>query len=650
MYLPKDLVPQRLNKEKLLRYAIMIENATKELYNKNEEPFIVQDGPPYANGKFHIGHLVNKVLKDFYVKYNLNNGKKVRFSFGWDCHGLPIETKAKEIMESINNIDGEEAIYLELFDVCNSITENYIDLNTKLMRKFGVVATEPEYKTKDKNFIDRELEVYSNIDTFITDKPVWYSPSLKTVLANSEIEYKELEIEVVYFELDMFLIYTTTPWTIPGNQAVALNPNIQYVETPNGYYCSKKFADENNYNYRLVEIKDIMTATNGVYENHNNEVCKILLDEDVLDEYTGIVHIVGGHADFDYELCIKNNIVPRNVCEPGKLLEHIANYKVPEEFIKKSTSIISSQPVDWRTRNLIIKILTPQRYVNLDWGKIKKCVSQISMSSKDRNRLTSTLFSRRAWCISRQREWGVKIPNDPNGDILDVWFDSGCVPFMYNEPADLYIEGSDQHRGWFQSTIILSALHNRIPTKRILTHGFVVDNFGNKYSKSTNQSADLNNLLATYGPDVLRLWVLTSDYKNDINFSQDALVTVSRTYFKIRNYLRYYLNNLYRDTHTLVELEGLDNLKLNMNNYIEQFEIKKAFSFYYEFLRNESSKFNENLKNRFYESDLNDEFRITWENRFYTLFTELNNLLFPFLPFLKIELDDARNCIGSNTI
>ena len=640
--LPKEDIPQKLNKDILKKLNINIKAKVNALYEEGVEEYIIQDGEPYANGELHLGHFLNKVLKDFAVKYYLIMGKKVKISFGWDCHGLPIENKAKYL-------DGD------LLQNARDVANKYCEIQNNTLELFGLYPTEGKFKTMDFDFIERELILLSNLNNdgkiVKKHKPTWYSPTLKSVLANSEIEYKTFDDESIYFTFKInddlkLLVWTTTEWTISGNQAVCLNKNISYVKTNNGLICSKKFAEENNLNYTLFDIQDI-----NHYYNHSNELCPIIFDEYVTDEQTGIVHLCGGHGDDDFRILQNNNILPKNVCDKENLLQHTQSFKVEDCFVYNRKKYSHNYPIDWRNGDKVFKILTEQTYLDFNLDKIKSCLKEIKLSSKDRNRLSTTIFSRKDWCISRQRVWGVKIPN--SDDILDVWFDSGSTFLMYDKPADLYIEGSDQHRGWFQSSIILAAMIDRLPTKKIITHGFVVDHTLNKLSKSKGNGSNLEDLYNLYNPDVLRLWVLLSDFKNDIVFSEDSVKSAGKQYFRIRNFMRYLFNNLYIYNYdeSIVDIElknKVNNLKVSIDKLVEDFELNKAVRSFIDFIRWYSSTLTEDIKNNFYEADINSDLRIKQETEFYYTLLSLNKLLFPILPFLSIEIDKACEKIKNN--
>ena len=632
--LPKNIIEQKLNREFLPNYCSMIKNEVKELYSSGVDEFILSDGPAFSNGALHIGHFLNKTIKDFYIKYLLSTGYKVKVRFGWDCHGLPIENKAKQ----------QEG---DLIENCKNTALLYREKQKETLSKFGIFSTEEDYLTLEEDFEKRELEIFNKLKDggyiFKKNKPTWYSPTLKTVLANSEIEYKDIQDESVYFKFPVsrfgyeLLVWTTTEWTVSGNQAVCLNKNISYCKTKDGLICSEKFARINNFEFDLFDITGLIE-----YENYKREKCPILFDDFVMDSETGIVHLCGGHGDDDYSVLVKNGIEPKNVVENiNELQEYINTSTIPSCWVYKRVELNHSYPVDWREKNKVYKVLTEQTYLEFDWTKIKAVSKQIKLSTKDRSRLESMLFSRKDWCLSRQRKWGVKIPD--SNDILDVWFDSGTVFSMYDEPSDLYIEGVDQYRGWFQSSIIIAAMIDRVPTKRILAHGFVTNDMGEKFSKSSENYTPLDEMYDLYNPDVMRLWVLFSDYKNDVVLSEEAMKSAGKQYFRLRNFVRYLVNNLHRENHSADNVrEDLKNkiqsLKVLIKTNSDSSEINKAVRGIVDFTNNYSSFLSEDIKNKFYESEINSEFRIQMENEFYYLTTELSVILFPFVPFLSVEL------------
>lgn len=647
VYLPKtdgDHVPQKLDRTLLPRWNDNIKGRVEKLYQEGAKSFIVQDGPAYLNGPLHLGHYLNKTLKDILLKQLLLDGYKAEMRLGGDCHGLPIENRAKK--------EGDHTSDENLLQYCRQIAERYIDEHRETLHSFGVHFTAPDYLTMSSNFVQREKGIFQHLanEGLIVkkNKPTWYSPSLKTTLANSEVEHNELTDQSVYFFFDLpnsddrLVVWTTTEWTIPGNQAVCLSKSIPYCKAGN-LICSVSFAKEKQWDHAPFDVSTLKT-----YLRHDDVECPVLFDDFVQDDplTTGIVHLCGGHGDEDFEVLSRNGIAPRNAAELHDLEGHMANYSLPLTYRGRDTvlryqPITHSVTVDWRNKDRVIKVLTEQTYLDFDLTKIKGVLKQIKMTGRDRKRLEGMIFSRKDWCLSRQRKWGVPIDED---NILDVWFDSGTVFAMNDGPADIYIEGHDQHRGWFQSSTIIAAMVGRVPTKRIVSHGFVMDQYSNKLSKSSGNFQSLKELYDKFGPDVLRLWVVLSDYTNDVVFSEDSMKSAAQQYFKVRNWMRYFVNNLYRDAHRHedvdpVLVERVEDLKMMVSNeIITNMNPSKAFRSIVMFLGNYSSGLTEPRKDRFYESELDAPQRIELENEFHYIAQEIGSMLFPFAPFLSMEL------------
>lgn len=656
VYLPKTdelHVPQKLDRSTLDQRNAEIRDRVSELYDTAQgDPFILQDGPPYANGDLHVGHLLNKTLKDILIKQLLNEGRKVQVRFGWDCHGLPIENRAK----------AQVGIHeTGIAAACQRVAQEFKARQKATMHKFGLYSTQPDYLTMDADYVQREKDIFEQLKAngliVKKNKPTWYSPSLGTTLANSEVEYQEVTDQSVYFTVEIvhtsgmrtqLLVWTTTEWTISGNQAMCVSPDVFYVEVPGkDLVCSRKFALERGWSFAGP------FDFNGwnTYIAPNGQEQPVIFDRFVTDDMgTGIVHSCGGHGDEDFDVLTKHGIAPMNAAPIEELAQHMVTYRLPDHHYLETAPakaymrepVTHSVTVDWRDKNRVVKVLTEQTYLDFDLHKIKAVLKQIKMTGKDRKRLEEMIFSRRDWCLSRQRTWGVPI-DDYN--ILDVWFDSGTAFAMNDGPADIYIEGQDQHRGWFQSSTIIAAMMDRVPTRRIVSHGFVVDRDLRKFAKSEGNATPLEKLYDHYGPDVLRLWIVLSDYTSDVVFSADAMDSAAKQYFKLRNWMRYFVNSLHRDEHKYDAIDPMllakvETLKAVVSRFVTQdMSPSKAFREIVAFLSHYSSGLTEPRKDEFYECELDDPLRVQLENEFHYLTVEIGRMLFPFTPFLSMELE-----------
>ena len=669
--------------------------------NRKDAPkFTLHDGPPYANGHIHIGHALNKVLKDIIIKHNYFNGMSVRFTPGWDCHGLPIEQqvekklggkKKKELLETA-----------EIRKLCREHAAKFVDIQRDEFKTLGILADwEKPYVTMDYRF---EANIYRTLCSVAKkgllierSKPVFWSWAERTALAEAEVEYEDKESHSIFiaFELDADakaklnitgnvapVIWTTTPWTIPANTAISMNPEEEYVLTDTGYIVAKELLNS------LIEDevltgKVVQTFKATEFENLkainplNKRESRIILGEHVLmDSGTGCVHTAPGHGEDDYRVgllydlevvmpvdetgCFDDTIVRDGLIPNAEdfLGRHI--FKSNDDLIElmgdavlKVSKFTHSYPHCWRSHTPLIFRATRQWFISVDEkpeGE-DRTLRNIALSEIEktmfvpetgRNRLTSMVGNRPDWCISRQRDWGVpiaffrvkatgevifdeKVLNyvamifemqgsdawysmdtasllypgsgykadevEKVTDILDVWFDSGSTwnsvlksrNYDAGEyQADLYVEGSDQHRGWFQSSLFLSAaVEHKAPYKGVLTHGFTVDDKGEKMSKSKGNVIAPEKVLKEYGSEILRLWVASSDYQGDLKISQGILKQISENYRKLRNTFRIMLANI-NDLDTLTpyeEMGELDKWILSVASDVLG-DVHKAFSEY----------------------------------------------------------------------
>ncbi len=668
LLLPTTPFPMRGNlpQNEPKKYKEWSEQKVYERMKKNRQgatSFTLHDGPPYANGNIHIGHALNKILKDMIVKYHYFDGKSTRFTPGWDCHGLPIEQKVEE------KIGTEKKKILQkskLRELCREHASKFITIQKEEFKSLGIVADwENPYLTMDFKFeanIYRELINISKQGLLIQrSKPVHWSWAAGTALAEAEIEYQDKVSPSIYvaFKLENIdasvIIWTTTPWTLPANTGIALNGEEEYVQTSDKFIVAKKLyqlAKENG-----LFVGDVVSSINPKdLENSfainplNGRKSKIVLGDHVLmDSGTGAVHTAPGHGEDDYKVGLRYNLeVLMPVDSEGKYDNTIVREKLlpnPELYVGthvfkaneivmellgdallKRVDITHSYPHCWRTHKPVIFRATKQWFIAIDevYGKNQKTLRENSLDSlKDIkfypehgiNRLSSMVENRPDWCISRQRDWGVPIaffrnkvtdeiiydekvlnyvamifeqkgadawydlsieellypgsglnPQDleKTMDILDVWFDSGSTQYAVLKSrnydagtpiADMYLEGSDQHRGWFQSSLLTSmASCEKAPYKSILTHGFTVDAKGEKMSKSKGNVVAPDKVLKEFGSEILRLWVAMSDYQSDLKISDDILKQMGEQYRKIRNTARFLLANI-NDLEELASVE-----------------------------------------------------------------------------------------------
>ena len=620
--------------------------------------FNIHDGPPYANGHLHIGHALNKILKDIITKTHYFFGEDIRYVPGWDCHGLPIEQQVEiklgERKKSLSKV--------QIRELCRQHAKEFIDVQRNEFKDMGILGDwDDPYLTLKFEF---EAEIYKALCQIAKkgilierSKPVFWSWAAKSALAEAEVEYKDKEDYSIFVAFDLSgeanakigakgakaVIWTTTPWTLPANGAISLNPNEIYALTSENLILAKPLVEslvslgitkgEIVKEFKATELEGL-NAINPL----NDRASKFILGEHVLmDGGTGLVHTAPGHGEDDYFVGLKYGIeVIMPVDEGGcfdetlktkKLFRadvvdelvgmHIfkANEKILELLgpaLIKSGKFVHSYPHCWRTHKPVIYRATKQWFIAMDEPMPSgKTLRQVALEQIGKvkfypqsgiNRLTSMIENRPDWCISRQRDWGVPIaffrdkstkepifdekilnniyeifkakgadawwqmeisellPQDsgykPENlekvmDILDVWFDSGSTwkavlqSGVYDAgkfPADMYLEGSDQHRGWFQSSLLLScAINECAPYKSILTHGFTVDEKGQKMSKSVGNVVYPQEVAKSHGVEILRLWVAMSDYSTDLKISDNILKQVSEQYRKIRNTIRFLL-------------------------------------------------------------------------------------------------------------
>ncbi|MGQ9616044.1 MAG: isoleucine--tRNA ligase [Spirochaetota bacterium] len=641
---------------------------------KGGKTFILHDGPPYANGNIHIGTAYNKVMKDFIVKFKSMMGYYVPYVPGWDTHGLPIET---EVMKAYK-IARDTLTPIEFRKKCKEFTTKYIWTMTEQFKRLGVWGSwNDPYITYNPHYEAKQIEIFGEMAKkgyiYKGLKPVYWCTSCVTALADAEVEYHEHVSPSIYVifrvkdgtskfrEMDgaFVVVWTTTPWTLPGNTAVALHPDFEYSlfeQKGNSYLVATELIGDFTRNTGIAPEKIIRTfrgdELEGTVLRHpfiDRDSPVVFADYVTLDTGTGAVHTAPGHGLEDYETGLKYNLpIVSPLDDYGRFTDEVpelkgiftddANGMIMENLRKLgvllgSGEITHSYPHCWRCKNPVIFRATEQWFTSIDGFKEEaleaiKNVEWIPPSSM--NRIKSMVENRSDWCISRQRTWGVPLPifycksckreviNDitlkavealfakegsdswfirepeeilPEGytcphcgnsgfvkekDIMDVWFDSGSSHAAVLEtrrelswPADLYIEGSDQHRGWFQSSLLTAvAARGKAPYRAVLTHGFTVDGEGKKMSKSLGNTIAPEEIIDKYGADIIRLWAVSSDYSVDIRISNEILEQLVDAYRKLRNTIRFMLGNLNGfnpgvDSIPYVELEPLDRWLLH---------------------------------------------------------------------------------------
>jgi isoleucyl-tRNA synthetase len=678
----KASLPQREPKQ-LARWAEI--KVYEKLIERNEgKPlFVFHDGPPYANGQIHQGHVLNKVLKDIVVKYANMSGKQAEFIPGWDCHGLPIELKSEE------ELGGKKRglSKVEIRKACRAYAQRFVDIQREGFKRLGVLARwDNPYLTMSYDYeasILRELARFAARGSLMRGKkPVYWCIKDHTALAEAEVEYEDHTSPSIYVAFPLrdelpspalkgrkaeLVIWTTTPWTLPANLAICAHPQVSYLAydlngrilvvakdllasflsevAPNelavkavkvGNTSADAKPDPEASVAALKDPKKILAyfdgkSLEGLHYTHvlNGRECPVILGEHVTtDTGTGLVHTAPGHGAEDYDAGRKyglDTLSPVDAsghftAEAGEFAgQQIfeANPKIVQKLVDlkvllsdPSATITHSYPHCWRCKKPVIFRATPQWFISMSQNDLrKKALAEIDrvrwIPRWGRERIFGMISTRPDWCISRQRTWGVPIAVfycekcdealvDPaimeraakafetegadawwthdqaeflagakcpkcgsdkfrkEEDILDVWFDSGTSfaavaakrPHMHL-PADLYLEGSDQHRGWFHSALLCSVgTRDTAPYKAVLTHGFVVDGEGKKMSKSLGNAVSPEKILKEMGAEILRLWVASADYRDDIRMSKQILDGLAEGYRKIRNTLRYALGNL----------------------------------------------------------------------------------------------------------
>lgn len=742
---------------------------------RGREKYILHDGPPYANGHIHLGTALNKILKDMIVKSKFMAGYDSDYVPGWDCHGLPIEHQVdKELGEAKSRMS-----YVDIRRRCRGYAEKFIDIQRQEFRRLGVFGEwNDPYLTMNFKYqatIVRELgEFFANGSVYRGKKPVYWCASCVTALAEAEVEYMDSSSPSIYVRfaaIDDFseripevkgknvymVIWTTTPWTIPANLAIAVHPNESYSAVEVGedvYILAERLVAVNMDSFGIGNYKIIATFQGTLLEGLKcrhplyDRVSQLILAPFVtLDAGTGCVHIAPGHGQEDYEVGLKYGIeVYAPVDDHGVFTDEAeffagkfvfdANKDVIaklKEFgaLMGSETMSHSYPHCWRCKQPVIFRATHQWFISMEKTGLRqnalKAIDTVKWIPKwGRDRIYGMIQHRPDWCISRQRAWGVPItalrcadcdeivaPPElfesaarlfeekgadawfeadvsdvaPKGvkckscgsssliketDILDVWFDSGVSWAAVCEhrpnlvyPCQLYLEGSDQHRGWFHSALLTSVgTRSQAPYQGVLTHGFVVDGQGKKMSKSLGNVIQPDEIIKKYGADLLRLWVSAEDYRDDIRISPEILERLSEAYRRIRNTCRFLLGNLadFNPEEHMVpvsEMRQLDRFALNRLNSIisrirkayEDFEFHIVFHTLYNYCTVDlSSLYLDILKDRLYVEKTDGDLRRSAQSALYHILSALVRLMAPILAFTAEEVWTAFNGTGSNSV
>ena len=734
--------------------------------NEGKPKFVLHDGPPYANGNIHIGTALNKILKDMIVKHRNMTGYCAPYVPGWDTHGLPIESA---ILKD-KKIKRDELTTSEFREKCKEYALSFVDKQREQFKRLGVLGEwDDPYLTLKPAFEAKQVQIFGKMAEkgFIYKgmKPVYWCPHDQTALAEAEIEYQDDPCTTIFVKFPVlddkgklggltdlsrtyFVIWTTTPWTIPGNYAICLNAEFDYVllQVPGGdvYILAKDLAESvckaAHIDYAactvLATLKgsefELMSAKHPLFERES----VILNGEHVtLDAGSGCVHTAPGFGAEDFAICrqydkagLTHIGTPVPVNAKGVMTDERyngqfyakANDMVVEDlenggFLVAKENITHSYPHCWRCKHPIIYRATEQWFCSVDAIKdaaVQACDGIQWKPDWGKDRMTSMITERSDWCISRQRVWGVPIPifyctqcgQDivtpetidhisqlfrehgsniwfdkeadelaPAGlkcpkcghthftkesDIMDVWFDSGSTHAAVLDerdylhfPADVYLEGGDQYRGWFQSSMLTSiAAKGVAPYKQIITHGWTVDGEGKAMHKSLGNAVGPEEVIKDYGADMLRLWVASADYTQDMRISGDIMKQLSQAYLKIRNTARYMLGNLCDfdpDTDAVAcdQLEGLDQFALACYNNLvkacreayDRYEFHGVYRAVYNFCVVDMSNFYlDIIKDRLYCGD--DAGRRSAQTALYTILDGMTRLIAPILAFTSDEI------------
>ena len=772
--LPKTDFPMRGNlpeREPAILEKLEKEDIYNKLLNRNRatgKKFVFHDGPPYANGNIHLGHAFNKTLKDIIIKYKNMSGYYAPYIPGWDTHGLPIEKKVEQVLK----ISKDDVGISEFRKKCKEYALEQVEIQERGFKRLGVVGDfENRYVTLDPDFEVEQIKVFSDMYKkgyiYRDLKPVYWCEDCRTALAEAEIEYQDDTATSIFVKFKVnkdngvfdgivdttklfFVIWTTTPWTMPGNQAVTVNPEFNYsIASVNDefYVIATEMIDSvmkeaGIENYTVLEKTFKGKEFENILLNHPilKKTSRVILGSDndllvTLDAGTGLVHTAPGHGHEDYLACKRYGDI-EIICpvdEKGYMTEEAgeleglkytdANKKVIEILGQTGALLAKKElthpyPHCWRCHKPVIYRATTQWFASVKKFRDEalNAVKKVKWYPKwGEDRMINMLKDRGDWCISRQRVWGVPIPifyceccgkefiNDETinrlnkifkekgtnawydmtpeellgdlkfececgsnklvkeTDIMDVWFDSGSSHFAVLDtekyglswPADLYLEGNDQYRGWFQSSLLTSvAVKGVAPYKATVTHGFLIDEDKRKMSKSLGNGVDPLDVCNKFGADILRLWTVSSDYHADVKVSNDIIIGVAEVYKKIRNTSRFMLGNLYdfNPNAEYVDYENRDELDkyimYKLNNLVkesiaayDEYEFHTIFNGVHRFCTAElSSRYLDVVKDRLYTLKANDPLRKSIQSTMYDVIKTMTILIAPILSFTAEEI------------
>ncbi len=733
-------------------------------HNEGKPLYVLHDGPPYANGDIHLGHALNKVLKDIIVRYKNMTGFKAPYVPGWDTHGLPTELKARKKAGVGNSTSISE---VELRKICRDFALGYIDDQRDQFKRLGGIGEwDNPYITLNHEYEAKQIQIFSEMACkgyiYRGLKPVYWCPDCETALAEAEIEYAEDPCHSIYVKFRVtddlgklsamgadikntyFVIWTTTTWTLPANVAICVGPRFNYsvIKCDGEYYVMAEelyvsaMEAAGKQNYEVIgtikgsELEYMKTA----HPFLDRTSLVIVGNHVTLESGTGCVHTAPGHGVDDYEVCRNYPELPMvvPVDAHGRLTEEAGMFagllteeanKPIAEYLEKTNALFALQkiihqyPHCWRCKKPVLFRATKQWFcsVNAFKDEAVEAIKNIEwLPAWGEDRITSMVRERKDWCISRQRKWGVPIPIffckdcgepiidkkamdavselfakegsdawyakdakdiipagiacpkcgckefDKEKDIMDVWFDSGvshaavCEARPYLKwPADLYLEGADQYRGWFQSSLLTAiATKGQAPYKTVVTHGWVVDGKGEKMSKSMGNGLMPKVIFNQYGADILRLWVASSDYHSNVRISEEILKQLSEAYRKIRNTTRYILGNIsdFDPNNDKVSFDELlpidkwalfklDELNKKVRDGYDHFDFHQVYAAIHNFCVVDMSNFYfDVLKDRLYTEKKDGKLRRAAQTAIYTILDAMARMIAPILAYTSDEI------------